>query len=216
MDNVVLPEITTNTIKKAVEKDGAVLLEIEISIPKVVGGLPKKLERINGHYDEVAKRLLRYAESSLSRRALKAYYDFFAENGGFSPYRLEAGYEVIRNSAGILSLYRDVSEILPGEEAITARHVDNWNISSWTPVFPILLRKRRKALIKALQAQAKKRVEAGEVFYGEVKRNIGKHFNIANCAPTEKGMAVYYPPYSLAPYGKGFLKFEVEGVFPFE
>ena len=212
MDNAAIPEVAPSTVSKTFEDAGAVLLEAEITVPEVSGF--KRAKRVNKFYGEVSFRLLQYAQGSLFKHAKRRFRDVLP--GGFVPYKLVANYEVVRNSAGALTLCRDVSEFVPGREAVTARYVENWDIASGSPIFPALSRKRLKAFVEELQSQAGRREMAGEAFFRDVKRNVKKHFNIGNCLLREDGIDVYYPPSSLAPMDRGFLKLGVEGSFKFE
>ncbi len=215
MDHSVLPEIIQNTLKKTVEADGIILLEIELSFPKL-SGTSRSCERINRFYDEAAERRLKYAMSTLTRRAARARGDCLASGLEFTPHRLETKYEIVRHSSNILALFWDSVESSTGEEPVAVRHVDNWDLRSGTPLSPVFARKRRKALLRDLGDQASSRAKAGESFYNDVRRNAKRYFKSCNCALGENGLVIYYPMYSLASFGAGFPKFEAVGDFSYE
>jgi hypothetical protein len=209
MDKAAMAEICPESTEKTICEGDHAYLKIDITVPKLAECSGKGWSKINAYYDDVVKTRMKYAEGELLRKARRSCPEYLASIG-MPPWRYEVRYVVLRNSGGLLALYWDCSEVIPGEETVTARHVDNWNLNTGLPEDLMINRKGRKALIRTLSAKAAERYRRGELYPGP-ERGVKKHFRAENCALTEKGLTVYFPLYSLAP---GFTEFKIDGSLP--
>lgn len=189
-----------------------VMVSIDISYPNIERVLPFVERRINLYCDKKAQKLYKRAKNELYRDAVKQYEYAISQGFPFNPYQVVSIFKTTYNSPPLLSIYEDVYEYTGGAHGNTVKTSDTWNIITSKRLLLEDLFKRnyeyRRVILKEIEKQAIILKQTGQIdFFDDFKLGIIKYFEEKNYYLTQKGLAIYYPLYTIAPYVAGIIVF---------
>jgi hypothetical protein len=208
-------DIALQTIEETLTYQGQAMVNVNISYPAMQGELPVRCaRRFNRHYVKRAQALRRHAQDSLYGSAVEDWH--FSQQKGypFNAYELTQVYEVTFNALPVLSLYSDVYEYTGGAHGMTDRTGNTWDLARcrMLELKDLFLRgyDYTNPILKYVAAEAFRRQQSGEAQYFEgMIENIQRYFDPKNFFLSCRGLQVFYPLYSIAPYYVGIQVFTV-------
>lgn len=194
--------------------DGKVMVNINLTYPKAEGRLPAASARTFNNYNRMrAQRLMRRGRTELYRAAVEQY-EYAKKNGfPFNAYELMQVYTETYNNGPLVSLYSDVYEYTGGAHGITVRYGQTWDLGKGCMLRMANLFRPgynfRRVLLTEILRQADINQKTNPVYFDDYRQLIVRHFDPANFYLTPRGVAVFYPLYSIAPYAAGIQVFVV-------
>lgn len=194
--------------------DDKLMVNVSLTYPKVEGRLPVSSARAFDSYNRTrAQRLMRRARTELYRAAVEQY-EYAKERGfPFNAYELMQVYTETYNKSPLISLYSDVYEYTGGAHGITVRRGQTWDLERGCMLRMANLFRPgynfRRILLTEILRQADINQRANAVYFDDYRQLIVRHFDPANFYLTPRGVAVFYPLYSIAPYAAGIQVFVV-------
>lgn len=189
--------------------NNTLILTYEINYPKIISSTyPDAAFRISQYYKICADMTKEYCVNQLYAMAIKQYEHSIAN--GFKPvaFDVTTDFEVTYNQNRILSLYTDRYVYGGGAHGNTKRTAETWDMQSGTKVTMEMLfpdnSDYESYVKKQVIAQIKKQMKEGNAYYfDDYVENVNNTFNVNNFFLTDKGMAVYFQQYDIAPYSSG-------------
>lgn len=191
--------------------DNTVVLNTKFeSIIVDVGSFKLAQNRINANIDRQLNQFLRDNESNLFPEAVRVYKEAVANGYPVRPFESLLVYEVTYNGNGLLSLYRDRYDYTGGAHGNTLRQSDTYSLKTGSilplPAFFPDGFNYTKFLIEEILKLARK---DPSIYFENYEELIVKYFNPRNYFLTEKGIAIYYQQYEIAPYSSGIIVFDI-------
>lgn len=201
--------------KEQLVYDNKPMVNINLTYPKAVGRLPVSAARAFDSYNRMrAQRLMRRARTELYRAAVEQYKYAQENNFPFNAYELMQVYTETYNRDPLVSLYSDVYEYTGGAHGMTTRHGQTWDLEKgcmlrMADLFRPGYNFRRVMLTEIIrQADINQKPDA-PIYFDGYRQLLVRYFNPANFYLTPRGVAVFYPLYSVAPYSSGIQVFVV-------
>lgn len=210
-----LIEVSPRVLEGELTHDGVVMVRYKIKYPSFSSVYFKSVAAaLSRLYKTRAEEYRDYVSSTFFDMAVEQY-DYAKENSfPFNNYEAYTDYTVTYNNLFILSLYSDKYEFTGGAHGNTVRSSDTWNI-----------KRRRRMLLSeffpnnenweeqvftSIEEQIQSQIASGEGMYFEnYQVLIVETFNPESFYVTDKGVAVYYQQYDIAPYSSGIPVFIV-------
>ena len=189
------------------------VLTISLRWPKLDDALPGP-RRVGRYYRQVSEQWKTRWEGEFYRQACAAAAAAREASRPFAPWSASLDFTVTHLDGTFLSLYQDAVEDTGDRRPVTVRRGDTWTMPSGTPCslssfFPPRSRWRRQVLSE-LTIQAEKRVSSSEaLFYQDWRERLERDFHPDRFYLTDKGIILFYPLYTLAPYAEGIPTFQI-------
>ncbi|NMA64867.1 MAG: DUF3298 and DUF4163 domain-containing protein [Clostridiaceae bacterium] len=206
--------IKTQTIKDKLYYNRTQMVEVQIDYPFILSSHYPNSMTFNTFYRQKARNQYRYASSKLYREAVKHYNSSKEQGFPFHSYVYNGVFEVTYCKKPFISLYSDVYEFTGGAHGMTTRSSDTWDLKNNRIMELCSLFKKgfnyKYFMLEFIEAEAKRRKITGKAdYFDNLKANIVKHFDEKNYYLTEKGIAIFYPLYTIAPYSTGIQVFVI-------
>jgi hypothetical protein len=166
--------------------------------------------RINATIDRQIVQFLKDNEYNLFIEAVRVYKEAVENGYPIRPFESLLVYQVTHNAFGLLSSYRDRYDYTGGAHGITIRKSTTFNLKTGAVIpldafFPSNFN-YSQFLIDEMIKIAKK---DPSIYFENYQELIIKYFNPKSYYLTEKGIAIYYQQYEIAPYSTGIVVFEI-------
>lgn len=204
--------IKTQEFKEKLYYNKKVMVDIKINYPALKDDYPYSNRRFNMYYRQKAQRNYRYIISKLYPAAVKQYNLHKSQNFPFNSFEFVEVFETTYCKKPIISLFYDIYEFTGGAHGNTTRKGNTWDMKknsmlalrelfvdgfNYTPV-----------IFKYIESEAKRRQITGKAHYFDnLEENLRKHFDPNNFYLTDKGLAIFYPLYTISPYSDGIQVF---------
>lgn len=191
-----------------------VMVDVNIAYPSVEGAPQGCARRFNAHYEKQTQAWRQYAGETMLDDAVADYASAMQNGYPFNTYALAGAYEVTLNALPLLSLYSDIYRYTGGAHGLTERTGDTWDFTrckrldmkrlfTWGYDYA-------RPILTYVTAEAERRQADGEAQYFDgLAENIVRYFDEKNFYLSDKGLVVFYPLYSIAPYYVGIQAFTV-------
>lgn len=168
---------------------------------------------INGR---IGSQLSAFMKDNLARLfpdAVEAYKQAVANGYPVRAYESVLNYTATYNAGNLLSMYRDQYEYAGGAHGSTVRRSDTFSLQNGrvlplSAFFPYGY-DYTSAILQEILAKAKEIMQTEPVFFDNYEELIVKNFNPQSYYLTQKGIAIYYQQYDIAPYSTGIVVFEI-------
>lgn len=167
-------------------------------------------EEINNRINTQLREFMR-KNTRLFAQAAQSLRDAQKNGFPFRQYETLLKYTPTYNSAELLSMYRDYYEYTGGAHGNTVRKSDTWSLMSGK-VLPLSAFFPKNSDYKAIVLeeilrQAKENYARDPIYFENYPELILKTFDPESFYLTEKGIAVYFQQYDIAPYAAGIQVF---------
>lgn len=168
----------------------------------------------NRHFQIQSWSLYQYSRTKLYAEAIKDF-NYRMENGyPFNNYQVLQTYKVTYNEYPIISLYSEIYEYSGGAHGLTTLKGHTIDIKNGLHLTLNDLfvddYDYSKTILTYIETEAIRRQEEDDIMYfDDLSENIIKYYDEKNFYLTNKGVAIFYPLYTIAPYATGIQIFEV-------
>ena len=195
--------------------DGRPMLEIKIEYLRANGQVTEEFERSFNSYEERKARLLNLtARSNMFNNAVSLYSQTKKQGLPFNMFSVAQTEELTFASERYLSVIRKTSVYSGGAHEYTKMTSDVWSLRQSRRLslrdisgIPDILGKVTEKVKQVLTED-----KSGK-YFPDAKRSAVRNFDPKDFFLTEKGISVFYPIYTLAPYYAGIQIFET-GIQP--
>ncbi len=205
--------IKKETLNNELYYDNQLMVKITIEYPQISANAPDEgAVAFNRYYQEEAVKLSEVGEDTLYPDAVAQYQYDMQQGYPFNSYELVQDYTITYNKLPIISLYRDVYTYTGGAHGLTQRTGDTWEMTE-----SALLDLRdlfvegydyNDIILKIIRVEATARQERGEVdYFDDYLTLVETYYDEDNFYLSDKGIVIYYPLYSIAPYASGIQEF---------
>ena len=202
-------EIEEILIEKDLYYEDIKMIGVSIKYPKIVNCGDRAAVRINAYYERVAELFLKYCEKKLYKMAVGEFEYSVANSYPFREFSAVLTYETPYNKNSALSIFCDRYEYTGGAHGMTVRSSDTWDLGYG---YPMQLKEfypkganYKKSLIASAILEAERQIKDGSgMYFEDYKKLIARYFDPEDYYLTEKGLAVFYQLYAIAPYAQGF------------
>lgn len=193
---------------------GIVMINISIAFPQVIiQGNPRTMQRINAFYRETTKQYYDHVSDVLFNQAKNEYLESLKQHIPFRTFAVAQTIEVPYNSGNLLSIYYDRYEYTGGAHGTTTRFADTWLLSTGNRLKLCELFEGsyyKSIIFQYIIGEINKQIKNGNSYYFDnYSKNVFRYFDENNFYLTEKGIAVFYPLYTIAAYVQGIPVFVV-------
>lgn len=169
---------------------------------------------INALVDRRVRGFAEYAQNTMLAEAKAAYTESVKNAFNFNNYETFLEYTVTLNTPKYLSFYLDEYSYTGGAHGNTLResHTLDARTGKAMPlsVFFEECKNYKNVILHLIEEQANANYAANPGIYFEDYRTlIAEYFNEDNFYLTDKGIAIYYQQYQIAPYSTGIVVFEI-------
>lgn len=206
--------VTQKQIRAKPTHQNTVLVDIDIVYPQVsVKENPQATKTIGGYYRTVAQEYYTYAGRKLFAKALEQYRQGQRGKTPFRPFSAAMSYAVPYNAGRLLSVTYDLYSFTGGAHGSTARYADTWDtaVGKVIPLGDFFKNASyRNVIFEEIFRQIEEQQAAGtQTFFEHFRSNVFRFYDDRNAYLTPEGIAVFFPPASIAPYASGFPVFVV-------
>lgn len=208
-------KIEKREIKDELKYKNTVVLTYKIEYAQITETEYEMGKRNFNYYNkQKALELQQYIINNLFKEA-KALYDYNSSNGyPIMEYEIILEYNVTYNKDNIVSIYYDQYEFTGGAHGNTIRRSQNWNLyegkmlllSYFFPNNPYYV----IDILIEINKQIKEQIQNGTNYYFDnYCELVLETFNLENYYLTEKGIAIFFQQYDIAPYSSGIPVFYI-------
>ena len=208
-------KIEKREIKDELKYKNTVVLTYKIEYAQITETEYEIGKRNFNYYNKLkALELQQYIINNLFKEA-KALYDYNSSNGyPIMEYEIILEYNVTYNKDNIVSIYYDQYEFTGGAHGNTIRTSQNWNLSAGkmlplsyffpnNPYYVI-------DILREINKQIKEQIQNGTNYYFDnYCELVLETFNLENYYLIEKGIAIFFQQYDIAPYSSGIPVFYI-------
>lgn len=202
-------------LKEGLKYKNTVVLTYKIEYAQITETEYEMGKRNFNYYNkQKALELQQYIINNLFKEA-KALYDYNSSNGyPIMEYEIILEYNVTYNKDNIVSIYYDQYEFTGGAHGNTIRTSQNWNLyegkmlllSYFFPNNPYYV----IDILIEINKQIKEQIQNGTNYYFDnYCELVLETFNLENYYLTEKGIAIFFQQYDIAPYSSGIPVFYI-------
>lgn len=170
-------------------------------------------ERINTKIEAELAAFMKDNKYRLFPQAVELYKESIEKGYPVRPFESVLNYTVTYNTADYLSMYSDRYEYTGGAHGNTLRRSSTYDLRTGRtlPLEAFFPRGFDYATVflEAILTEARRIMETEPVFFENYEELIVKYFDPDNYYLTEKGVAIYYQQYEIAPYSTGIVVFEI-------
>lgn len=193
---------------------GKVMINVKVQYPHVsVPRSPHAAESINAYYVTEAQKFYHRATGELYNSALALYEDSRVHNFPFREYEAIQKYEVTYNEGILLSTYYDQYEYTGGAHGNTTRTGATFETRSGTRLALSTFFSNgyyNSIIYESIIESIGNSIKNGESnYFDDYARNVFKYYDENNYYLTDKGFAIFFPLYTIAPYSTGIPVFIV-------
>ena len=209
-------KIEKRELKDELKYKNTIVLTYKIEYAQITEADYEVGKRNFNYYNrQKALELQQYILNNLYQEA-KELYDYNSSNGyPIMEYEIILEYNVTYNKDNKLSLYYDQYEFTGGAHGNTIRTSQTcdlrvgkqYALSYFFPNNPYYI----LDILRNINNQIKQQIETGTNYYFDnYCELVLETFNIENYYLTEKGIAIYFQQYDIAPYSSGIPVFYIE------
>ena len=188
------------------------LVILTVSLPLVENN-----DEINAYYENVASSLRDAGEGYLG--VARENLTFAAEsNGIFSPYAIDASFEVARNDGKVFSVVRNVYENTGGAHPNTVAYCESFDAQTGALItaddlfsvpFDTAAEALKPQITEMMDARGQETGMGGDMYYPNAKEDLFSLWDKKDFYLTETSLVLVWQSYSLAPYAAGIQLFEI-------
>jgi hypothetical protein len=206
--------IKSKSIKDKLYYNKTQMIDIKIDYPYIPQPHAGYNVPFNMYYRQKAHQNYRYASSKLFHAAIKQYNTSRAQGFPFHSYEFVEVFEPTYCKEPYVSLYREIYEFTGGAHGNTTRYGSTWDLKRNKQLSLADLFKKgwdyKYFMLQFIQGEAKRRKITGQAdYFDNLTENLTKYFDEKNYYLTEKGIAIFYPLYTIAPYSNGIQVFVI-------
>lgn len=206
--------IEAGTWKRVMKYEGEPVITLSLRWPQLPDDCAP-LRRVGRYYRQLADRWRSRWEVALYARACAELAALRERSLPFRPWEAVLDFTVTYNEQGLLSLYTDAYEYTGGAHGMTMRCGDTWDLCNGMPrtlpsFFPQKSHWRRTLLTRAKVAVECALATDEALYFDDWETALARDFAPCRFYLTDKGVTIFYPLYTLAPYAEGIPIFLVE------
>ena len=209
--------IVKNVASYSIPFQDIIMLNVDLEYPAIICKHMHKQckdKTFNTYYKKRILELSDYSIKKLYPSATQEYEFRLEEDFPFSPYFLENNYLVKYLNYPIISLYMDKYEFTGGAHGMTFRDSQTWNLNYGKRLTLSQLFKKnysyKKVILQEIKKQAHEREDSkADIYFDHLDESIERYYDPKNYYLTDKGIVIYYPLYTIAPYSEGIQEFVI-------